>query len=107
VLSAIEKPASSWPESPATLPEASWVHNRLNEQFLQEFYGAWEQHGVEALRRTAIEEPAAFVRVAASLLPKELTVDTTAADCTLRISHGGRSKSKDHGTCSMREVTPE
>jgi hypothetical protein len=45
------------------------ARNRLNEQFLQDFYGAWQEHGIAALRRTAIEEPAAFVRVAASLLP--------------------------------------
>ena len=49
--------------------------NRLGEQFLEDLRDAWGTHGVEALRRCACEEPAAFVRVVASLMPKDLNIN--------------------------------
>ena len=51
--------------------------NRLGEQFIEDLRCAWIEHGVEALRRTAEEEPAQFVRVVASLLPRDLNINAT------------------------------
>jgi Family of unknown function (DUF5681) len=46
--------------------------NRLSERFIADFCEIWEKHGIEALRKLANDDPAAFCRVAASLLPKVL-----------------------------------
>jgi len=48
--------------------------NRLGEQFIEDLRAVWHERGVEALRRCAEEEPAQFVRVVASLLPRQLDV---------------------------------
>jgi hypothetical protein len=51
--------------------------NKLGEQFIADLADAWQKHGATALEACAIEEPAQFCRVVASLLPKqaELNVD--------------------------------
>jgi hypothetical protein len=49
--------------------------NRLAEQFVTDFLAAWEAHGADALMRVAAEDPASFVRVAASLLPRKIEVE--------------------------------
>jgi hypothetical protein len=53
--------------------------NRLGEQFVEDLRTAWNEYGVEALRRCAEEEPAAFVKVIANLLPKTLDINMTAS----------------------------
>jgi hypothetical protein len=50
--------------------------NRLGEQFIQDLALVWEEHGVEALRRCALEEPAAFCRVISSLMPKDININS-------------------------------
>jgi hypothetical protein len=49
--------------------------NKLGEAFIQDLAECWQEHGAEALRRCATEEPAAFVRVIASLLPKDVNLN--------------------------------
>jgi hypothetical protein len=49
--------------------------NKLGEAFLEDLRDCWEQHGVDALRRCAVEEPAQFVRVVASLLPRDVNLN--------------------------------
>jgi hypothetical protein len=51
--------------------------NKLGELFLENLRDAWQEHGAEALRRCAIEDPAAFVRVIAGLLPKTIDLNMT------------------------------
>jgi hypothetical protein len=51
--------------------------NKLAEAFWSDFAAAWEEHGATALERVATEEPAKFVAVAASMMPKEVQVDVT------------------------------
>jgi hypothetical protein len=53
--------------------------NKLGEQFIADLADVWQKHGVTALEQCAIEEPAQFCRVVASLLPKqaELNVDVS------------------------------
>lgn len=50
------------------------ARSKISEKFLQNFYAVWEQHGLKALEKTAIENPVDFVKVAASLIPKEFHV---------------------------------
>ena len=40
---------------------------------LNDLYAAWEKYGVAAIEKVAQDEPAAFLRVVASLLPRETT----------------------------------
>lgn len=50
--------------------------NKLQEAFLRDFMEAWEAHGKSALLKTAKDEPSQFVRIAASILPKEIDATT-------------------------------
>jgi hypothetical protein len=45
--------------------------NKLKEAFWVDFCGAWETHGQAALAIVAQEDPSTFVKVAASIMPKE------------------------------------
>jgi hypothetical protein len=66
--------------NPAGRPKGS--RSKLNEVFLADFIAAWEQHGPEALTKTATESPGIFVRVAASLLPRHFKVEHDFSDFT-------------------------
>ena len=46
--------------------------HKLQEAFLKDFCEAWQKNGVEALERILKDEPGTFVKVAASILPKEV-----------------------------------
>ena len=59
--------------NPLGRPKGSRV--RFAESFLNDLMAAWERYGIKALEHTAEREPSVFVRVAASVLPKE--VNTT------------------------------
>ena len=49
--------------------------NKLQEAFWKDFASAWETHGAAALEKVALEDPAVFVRVAASVMPKDFSLD--------------------------------
>ena len=55
--------------------------NKLAENFIADLHATWEEHGAAALAKCAVDEPAQFVRVVASLMPKDinLTVGVDAA----------------------------
>ncbi|MCP5081626.1 MAG: hypothetical protein GY948_08010 [Alphaproteobacteria bacterium] len=46
--------------------------NKLGEQFIADLYAEWQEHGAEALTAMREEKPAEFVKVVASVMPKEL-----------------------------------
>lgn len=46
--------------------------HKLTERFLADFTDTWAHHGKPALEKVATEDPATFVRVAASIMPKEI-----------------------------------
>lgn len=56
--------------------------NKLNEAFVADFFAAWEEHGKDALIKVAQEDPSTFVRVAASLLPRQVKVEHTINELT-------------------------
>lgn len=58
------------------------ARSKLGEAFVQDLAATWETHGVEALRRCALEEPSQFVRVIAGLMPRDvnLSLGVNAAD---------------------------
>lgn len=61
---------------------AKGSRNKLTEAFLSDFLGAWDEHGKTALLEVAQKDPSTFVRVAASLMPKEMKVDHSVVDLT-------------------------
>lgn len=50
--------------------------NKLSEDFLRDICEVWDKHGKQALFDVAVNEPAKFVTVAASLIPKEMKIET-------------------------------
>lgn len=50
--------------------------NKLQEAFWKDFAAAWEANGATALNRVIEEDPATFVKVAASVMPKDLNLDS-------------------------------
>jgi hypothetical protein len=46
--------------------------NKLGEQFIDDLYGEWKRSGVEALKSVAKDDPVAFVKVVANILPARL-----------------------------------
>src|SRR3954449_2344760 len=54
------------------------ARSKLGEAFLEDLRDAWNEHGATALARCAIEEPAQFVRVIASLMPRDVNLNLAA-----------------------------
>lgn len=51
--------------------------NRLGEAFLEDLRDSWNAVGATALKRCADEDPAAYCRIVASLLPKDVNLNMT------------------------------
>ena len=52
--------------------------NKLGEEFLRALYADFVAHGVEAIERTREEKPDAYLKVIASILPKQLEIKESA-----------------------------
>ncbi len=60
--------------------------NKLGEQLISDLHAEWQKSGAAALKRVAEDDPVAFVKVVASILPREidatLSIDTDLfAEC--------------------------
>jgi hypothetical protein len=53
---------------PKKLPKGS--RNRLSEEFVNELYADWCEHGAEALKKVRETRPDVYLKVVASLLPR-------------------------------------
>jgi hypothetical protein len=51
------------------------VRNRLQRGFLHALAEDFEEHGADAIRICRIEEPARYVQIIASLMPRELEIE--------------------------------
>lgn len=47
------------------------------ETFLKDFIADWEEHGADAITTVRKEKPAEYLKVAASLLPKDINLNLT------------------------------
>jgi hypothetical protein len=56
--------------------------NRLHRAFVEALHADFEEHGAAAIRICRMEDPTNYLRVIASILPRELTIETAAADLT-------------------------
>lgn len=55
--------------------------NRLSEDFIAAFSDDFREHGVAVIQEVRLDKPAEYLKIAASLLPKEFTVNNvTTAD---------------------------
>lgn len=49
--------------------------NRLGEQFIADLRDAWAEHGPDVIARVARDDPAALLKVIASLMPRDLNIN--------------------------------
>ncbi|WP_426418461.1 hypothetical protein [Bradyrhizobium genosp. A] len=49
--------------------------NRLGESFIADLRDAWEIHGADVIARVARDDPAALLKVIASLMPKDVNLN--------------------------------
>jgi hypothetical protein len=52
--------------------------NKLTTEFVDDLYAKWQQHGPEVLERVIRDDPAAFMRTVAQILPKEIDANVNA-----------------------------
>ncbi|MDX0227171.1 DUF5681 domain-containing protein [Sinorhizobium meliloti] len=64
--------------NPQGRPKGS--RNKLGEQFINDLYEDWQQHGVVTLARVREEKPDQYLKVVASILPKDLNVNINSTD---------------------------
>jgi hypothetical protein len=53
--------------------------NKLVEDFISDFHDAWQESGADALKKMVKDDPAAFVRAAVQLMPKDVLVEARGA----------------------------
>ncbi len=87
--------------NPAGRPKGS--RNQFAEAFITDLYHSWLDGGADAVRRTRQERPADYLRVCASLLPKQLRVEhdlqnLTDAQILERLSAIDRAIAEQLGT---------
>jgi|21_taG_2_1085346.scaffolds.fasta_scaffold37722_4 hypothetical protein len=56
------------------------ARNKFGEAFLSDFLADWEENGADAIQTMRTERPHEYVKVAASILPKELNVKVSEFD---------------------------
>lgn len=59
--------------NPAGKPKGS--RNKLGEAFIEALHDSFIQHGAATIERVRQEDPTAYVKVCAGLLPKELKIE--------------------------------
>lgn len=64
--------------NPAGRPKGA--RNKLGEQFIDDLYADWKEHGVSTLARVRAEKPDQYLKVVASILPKDLNVNINNMD---------------------------
>jgi hypothetical protein len=50
------------------------ARNKLGEKFVEDLLADWEEHGVAAIAEVRAEKPDQYLKVVASVIPKELNV---------------------------------
>jgi Family of unknown function (DUF5681) len=69
--------------NPAGRPRGS--RNALSAAFLTDVHVAWQAHGKQAILDVLKDDPAVFLKVVASLVPKELLLaERTETSCVIR-----------------------
>jgi hypothetical protein len=56
--------------------------NKIGEQFLTDLQADWDENGAEAIKACRTEKPADYVKMVASLLPKQIEVKRPEEELT-------------------------
>ena len=72
------KPGEEWTGNDKGRPKGS--RNKLGEAFIADVFAKWTEHGAGALDALIERDPGGFVRVVASLMPKEMIVKDELGD---------------------------
>lgn len=56
--------------------------NKLGEEFVAKLCADFTQHGTEVIEKVRADDPSTYLRVIASILPKELEIKRPLADLT-------------------------
>lgn len=62
--------------NPAGRPKGS--RNKLGEAFVEALHADFQEHGVATIEKVRLEKPDQYVKVIASLLPKEFKIETVS-----------------------------
>jgi hypothetical protein len=84
-----DDPRNNGEKTPRAMPEGKrfeagnpgrpkGARNKLGEAFVSALHDDFAEHGVGALAKVREEDPAAYMRVIAGLLPKEFKIETTS-----------------------------
>ena len=71
------KPPVEHQFKPGNTGRPTGARNRLGEKFLEDMLAAWNDKGISAIERVIIERPQDFLKVVASILPKEIAAEIT------------------------------
>lgn len=52
--------------------------NKLGEAFLDDLYSDWQEHGADAIAACREQNPAAYIKTVASLLPRQIEAPRSA-----------------------------
>ena len=69
------RPRPPWKPGECGHPNPGGRRRRLTEAFITDFQSIWEAEGLAAIQRVARNDPSTFVRVAASLMPKDINLN--------------------------------
>lgn len=64
--------------NPSGRPKGS--RNKLGEQFLTDMYADWQENGAAVIKAVRAEKPDVYLKVVASILPKELNIKVSELD---------------------------
>jgi hypothetical protein len=59
--------------------------NKLSETFIQALYSSFEKRGIEAIEAVAVEAPVDYLKLIASVIPKQFGIEEGGEDAFLRI----------------------
>ena len=73
-------PAKPWLFQPGNPGRPKGSRNKLGEQFVADLYADWQKHGFEVLEKVRENRPDAYMKVIASILPKQVEVSERPLD---------------------------
>lgn len=59
---------------------AKGSRNKLGEAFLADLHANWEEHGAETIEAVRVDKPDVYLKVVASILPRDLNVNVNNMD---------------------------
>lgn len=70
------QPGDKWTGNAKGRPKGS--RNKFAEEFVKDFLADWEANGRAAIKRARRTDPVSYLRVAASLLPKDFNINVSS-----------------------------